>query len=100
MIIESTSAGPGVLRRRRAGEDEDAGADDRADAERGEVQRTERAAERRPLGFGLELGDAAGSGEGHGPYLRDGERAELWGCDRIRQSGRQKEMRSSPLRWL
>ena len=39
---ESTIAGPAYLRRGRAGEHEDAGADDGADAEQVEVERAER----------------------------------------------------------
>jgi hypothetical protein len=46
---------------------EDAGADHGADAECGEVEGAEGAAERRPRGLGLEVGYAAGSGEGHAP---------------------------------
>ena len=57
----------GVLGGGGPGQDEDAGADDRADAERGEVKRAERAAERWPLGLGLKVGDAAGGRESHEP---------------------------------
>ena len=45
----------GVLRRGRSGQHEDAGADDRADAERREVPRAERAPQQPAVGLGLEL---------------------------------------------
>ena len=42
---ESISAGPGAIVGRHAGQHEDAGADDRADAEAGELDRAEHAAQ-------------------------------------------------------
>ena len=56
---EITIAGPAILRGGVAGEDENSRADDRADAQRREIDRAERAFEAL-VGqrFGLQIGDA------------------------------------------
>jgi len=59
-------SGPRVLRRRGAGQDEDAGPDDGADAERGEVKGSECATQGRPTIFGqVQVGERLSGGEGH-----------------------------------
>ena len=63
MIIEIHTAGPGMQRRRLAGQHEDAGADDRADAERDEVQRAQGPLQR-------VLADMVGLGTQYGNRLR------------------------------
>ena len=63
---DSTTAGPGVLGGHRAGEHEDAGADDGADTQRRQVQRSQCALEAViGRGFGLERGDALTSEQIH-----------------------------------
>ena len=65
MSMESDERRSRVLRRRRPREHEDARADDRADAQRGEVEGTEGTAQEPALGLEGEVGDGFAKEERH-----------------------------------
>ena len=63
------TAGPGVLRRGRAGAHEDAGADDAADAEQDQVNRTQRAFQFAAIELGLDLSNGLGTPTHRAPRI-------------------------------
>src|SRR5262249_11423626 len=77
----------GELRRGRAGDHEDPGADDRADAERRETEWAERSAERAGVRFGDEIVDRFASEKAHGGRMTAGPRFRVWrpssACQRV-----------------